>query len=378
MHLPLCNNGWVRIGSSGLRDKLSGRDVTINSPQDQAKFICNTNNLHQIVYVTIPGQLITFPNRSLLPLVTHTDYQPLQILYPTSDTANLRLSLNSAQLPACATLTSFNQTTNTSVYLYTADMAEELEPDPVDHTIAADVEQCGWITIYFFDVLVLEVFPGATFSCIVSSQWENMTRNFTFDSIQTTQPQSCPIPPVLPSTSIASSSSGIITGAITPTSSPIITSSNDNNGTSSTSTGIIAGTIIMVVLVIMIVLCTVCVLVIIVRRRHRRSPKKMYRLPDNNDSFAPDTNLGYPSLIETHTNQQFNGFSHSSIQQFSHNGVPVSRQMAKVCFGVSQTTSPYLYTYWYYILHIIVQVLLVLCCCTVYFRPTAESMALPL
>ena len=353
--LPLRTNsssGWIRIGSSGLHEELAGKEVTVNAPQDQAKFVCitHTNNLEHIVYVAISGKLLIRIFLSwLFPLIiAFTDYQPLQILYPVSDNASLVLTNNAIQYPACATLTSLPTNTTTTLSLFRNDEVIELDPIHFLNAVAVDVQQCDWITIYFVDELVLNETSGETFSCTVYSQWETRTRNFTFANVPTTQPQRCSVAhdhtnpsPIIhsPSTSIIHSPSTTIIHSPSTTiihspsttiiHSPFITPtspSNEDDGNSLTL--VIAGAGVVAVLVILAVLFVICSLGIVRRCRRGSQPRKMYALPED----APEADLEHSaqlSLIDSSINQHSNGFSHS-LQQFTHNGVPVSRQMAKV------------------------------------------------
>lgn len=53
-----CTGGWSHIDSSGLIEDIASELVTVNTPQDQGKFICaSSNSLHRIVYISIKGQL---------------------------------------------------------------------------------------------------------------------------------------------------------------------------------------------------------------------------------------------------------------------------------------------------------------------------------
>ena len=55
--LGSCTSVWTRIGSSGLREDNANAEITVTSPQDQAKFICGfSDTLQKIAYVTITGQ----------------------------------------------------------------------------------------------------------------------------------------------------------------------------------------------------------------------------------------------------------------------------------------------------------------------------------
>lgn len=53
-----CTGGWSHINSSGLIEEIASELVTVNTPQDQGKFICaSSNSLQRIVYISITGQL---------------------------------------------------------------------------------------------------------------------------------------------------------------------------------------------------------------------------------------------------------------------------------------------------------------------------------
>ena len=96
------------------------------------------------------------------------------------------------------------------------------------------------------------------------------------------------------------------------------------------SVAIIAGAVVGAVVITLSVVTIIIVME--VKRRHRRNmPRRMYKLPDTNGTFNPGLTSGLHtqlSLIDTHTN--LSDLLSNSSQQFTHNGVPVSRQMAKV------------------------------------------------
>lgn len=56
--LPECTSGWIHIDSSGSHEEKVSSDVVVNSPLDQAKFLCissTTNTPKDILYVEIEG-----------------------------------------------------------------------------------------------------------------------------------------------------------------------------------------------------------------------------------------------------------------------------------------------------------------------------------
>lgn len=54
--LATCSSGWRRINSSGLPAVVTDTNFTVNSPEDQAKYICTSSaTWHEIVYVVITG-----------------------------------------------------------------------------------------------------------------------------------------------------------------------------------------------------------------------------------------------------------------------------------------------------------------------------------
>ena len=204
----------------------------------------------------------------------------------------------------------------------------KLEANVQDAVIAVDVQQCGWVTVYFIDEF-LKDFGSSVFSCVVTNQWETLTYNFTIDKVRSTPTQSCSPP----SLSLTSSVSIISPPPPTTSATPLPPSTANDGGKENSSVAIIAGATVVTGVVIFTVFLAICLLEI-VRRRHKRKSKKMYQLPETDDSYSPEPNAGFPfppqpSLIDTHVST-LQSLTLSSQQQYTHNGVPVSIQMAKV------------------------------------------------
>ena len=376
-----CTSSWARIGSSGLREDNASAEITVRSPQDQAKFICaSSDTLQKIVYITIAGQdtvytiiLLSWCPLAISSLLSFTGYQPLKIFYPTSDVASLAITIFTDQIPACATFTSFPATTTTALYAISQDTVVQLQAIPGRHTTTANTDQCGWITIYNVDRFSLEYdYPNSTFACTVTSQWETLSRNFTFASHFTTQEQSCPVhtvtspllapySSVMPSTSqqassVVPSSTSHSAIAMLPSAQPSSPNSQvsaqtsisqsssplppfpspTGSSTSNSSVGVIAGAVVVAVLVVLVVVSGVVFALVNHRRRKKKfGPRKMYRLPENDNSFIHEPSNGFsmhPSVIDSRVSPLHpSGTLSITPQQISHNGVPISRQMAKVC-----------------------------------------------
>lgn len=302
-----------------------------------------------------------------------SDYHPLRILYPVSNTADLVLD-RTGQIPVCATL-SPNGTTTTTLLLHINGTVMRLEPDADNAVVALDEEQCEWVIIYSVDEYLVNVTleeenKGLSFSCTVSSQWESLTRNFTIHENRTSQPQVCPslsvssnsdassvtrlmsspisaaLPPpnvLIANTRKDSSKAGIsssISQVASPvsslglplpnttaqTASPVLPLPSNNGSKNNLPTPIIAGAA--GCLVVLLIIVGVVLLLVCVRRQRRTATRRMYKLPLNDDSFAAEPSLTQPSIIDSTTLQLSNG--HTIGHQFAHNGVPISRQMAKV------------------------------------------------
>ena len=291
-----------------------------------------------------------------------SDYHPLRILYPVSNTADLVLD-RTGQIPVCATL-SPSGTTTTTLLLHINGTVMRLEPDAGNAVVALDEEQCGWVIIYSVDELVVnvtleEVNKDSFFSCTVSSQWESLTRNFTIHENRTSQPQVCPslsvssnsdassvtrlmsspISAALPPPNVLFSISQIASPvsslapplpSTTPqTASPVLPLPSNDGSKNELPTPIIAGAAGGLVVVLLIIVGVVLLLVC-VRRQRKTATRRMYKLPLNDDSFVAEPNLTQPSFntLSSNTLQLSNG--HTIGHQFAHNGVPISRQMAKV------------------------------------------------
>ena len=281
------------------------------------------------------------------------------MLYPTSDIASL--SIDSSLIPACATLTSLPEQSKTSLYLTYNNTVMKLEANVHSDVITVSVQQCGWVTVYFVDECLLEMLEfefSSVFTCVVSSLWETKTRNFTIASSRTKPTQNCAVGELTTESSVPSSSGEPSTSPISPglslranasdptgtskpvalTSSPLptptIEEGGDGEGKGDSPVAVIAGATVVAGLVIVAVVTVICALEIVRRRgKKSRSPRQMmYQLPEINDSFAPEPTPRFPpqpSLIDTHVNI-LQPLSLSSQHQFTHNGVLVSRQMAKV------------------------------------------------
>ena len=51
-----CSSSWTRVKGSSREEEQENTTVVVNSPLDQAKFVCrNDSSVHKIVYVTIEG-----------------------------------------------------------------------------------------------------------------------------------------------------------------------------------------------------------------------------------------------------------------------------------------------------------------------------------
>lgn len=258
----------------------------------------------------------------------------------------------------CATITSLPDLTTTTLSIITNDTSIELDANKELNT---DVEQCGWVTVHslFQDRLhaAARVFPDSSFRCVVSNHWETLSINFTVAgelSLLTPCPKTTSISAPTSSQQSKSSttaSSSLATSAtsssLAPRSSPAATPTTvpapavvvfqsstpqpqPKEGDSSAA--IIAGAAVVGGLVIFAVVTVVCVLVL--KRRCRKSrPRHMYKLPEDN-MFVPESNGGFPpqrSLIDTHTSSLHpSGALSNTAQLFTHNGVPISRQLAKV------------------------------------------------
>ena len=299
-----------------------------------------------------------------MPPISYIGYQPLRILHPTSDSADIRFN-NDPRTPLCATFTSFPNSTTTDLFLTIVSGSDEMKLDNTTVSIERH-RQCRWITEYSSwndDVMELQnKYPDAVFRCVITSPWENLSINFTLAENFTNQQQECPeADPIMSSSAIVSPS---LTGPPTPSlstpttlSSPpalpssaydvvaspslsldavVITSSQffsplptSFEGRDS-SVAIIAGAVVGAVVIILSVVTIITVME--VKRRHRRNlPRRMYKLPDTNGTFNPDLTSGLHtqlSLIDTHAN--LSDLLSNPSQQITHNGVPVSRQMAKV------------------------------------------------
>lgn len=358
-----CTGRWSHIDSSGLIEDIASELVTVNTPQDQGKFICaSSNSLHRIVYISIKGQLhlsIQFLYCYIVICCCFTDYQPLQILYPTTDTATL--AHIGGLVPMCATITSLTNITTTTLNIISNDMSLEWD---ANNGLNTDNEQCGWVTVHsvFQNVLdaAARLFNGSSFRCVVSNHWETLSINFTVAgelSILKPCPKTTSISAPTSSqdskSSTATSSSPAISSSLAPRSSPAATPTTvpapavmafqsstpqppPKDGNS--SAGIIAGAAVVGGLVIFVVVTVICVVVIKCRRRKSR-PRHMYKLPEDN-MFVPESNGGFPpqpSLIDTHTSSLHpSGALSNTAQLFTHNGVPISQQLAKVSLYVHE------------------------------------------
>ena len=194
--------------------------------------------------------------------------------------------------------------------------------------VALKEGQCGWVRVYLVDELVVMVAKNYLFTCTVSSPWESLSINFTVHEDRTRQPQVCSAeilsPPPTSQPKPASQPKPEMVDFQTPTPAP----SNDGKQNGS-YTAIIAGAVAVAV-VIVIAVGTICILVCVWRRR-RRAGMKMYKLPENDESFVEPNPafLGPPSLVNSHTNAHQLPNGHS-LHQSIHDGVRISRQMAKV------------------------------------------------
>ena len=298
-----------------------------------------------------------------------------------SDTANLVLSDRSSQIPVCASLSSSPETTNTTLLLHiNTTVAHRLEVNANNNVVAVNVEQCGWVRVYFIDEFLVNVtkeaeFSGSFFSCTVSSQWESLSIDFTVHEDRTTQPQMCqsypspqlavsptpshspegatndwstthslpqypPHPTILSQLSFQTATTSVLTLNSMPTTSPPFpfvqtgspTPSDNDRDKNELPIPIIAGGVVVLFVVTLIVVGVIFIFLFVCwRRRKRAAIRKMYKLPVNEDSFTTEQSLAQPSFISLHTHdahQLSNG--HSVTHQFTHNGVQVSRQMAKV------------------------------------------------
>lgn len=267
----------------------------------------------------------------------------------------------------CATITSLPDITTTTLSIILNDTSIELDANKGLNT---DIDQCGWVTVHslFQDILdaAARLFNSSSFSCVVSNHWEILSINFTVaGELSLLKP--CPettssLAPTSSqdSKSSTTTSSSLATSAasssLSTASSPAISSSLAHPAATSTtvpapavvvfqsstpqpppkegdsSAAIIAGAAVVGGLVIIAVVTVICVLVI-KRRRKKSRPKHMYKLPEDN-MFVPESNGGFPpqpSLIDTHTSSLHpSGALSNTAQLFTHNGVPISRQLAKV------------------------------------------------
>ena len=203
--------------------------------------------------------------------------------------------------------------------------------------------QCKWVRAYLVDEVVLNVtkeYSSVLFSCSVSSPWETLTRNFTVHKNRTAVSQVCstahtvssngPIPS-LTSSPVLTSEPNLVVAAF-QSATPSLPPPTDDGGNNGSSIAIIVGAGVIVV-VILIVAGAIFVAVCLWRRR-KRARTEMYKLPDNDNSFATEPDPMFPaqpSLIDSHSNSHSHQLPNGhSVHQLTHNGVPVSRQMAKV------------------------------------------------
>ena len=291
-----------------------------------------------------------------------------------SDTADLVLSNRSSQVPVCASLTSASNSTNTSLLFHTNNTIQRLAAESTSNVIALNVEQCGWVRVYFVDEFLVNVtkeaeYSGSFFSCTVSSPWESLSVNFTIHENRTTMPQVCQTPPSSPpvssSSPVPSSTSefhspastslphpdGVDLSVTATTSSqpsyPIPTTSPPfpvvfnfqtasppppSNGGDNTFPTIIAGAVVVLLVVVILIVLGVFFVLVFVWRRRKTASRRMYKLPANDDSFAAEPSLVQPSFINFHVTNDTHLLSNGNSvgHQFTHNGVGVSRQMAKV------------------------------------------------
>ena len=195
------------------------------------------------------------------------------------------------------------------------------------------MEQCGWITIYFVDDMDVEYLnsQNSTFNCVVTSQWDTLSRNFTIASHRKMEEQSCPTYTVTPALLTPSSSdipsrtsheatsyssaapSNTLQPVLPPASTPAVNTpqsfskvSSQSISQSSTlptpkgtskggsSVGVIAGAVVVAVLVAVVVVSVVCIILLVIYCRHKRmyGPRNMYRLSENNDSFISEPSDG--------------------------------------------------------------------------------------
>ena len=277
-----------------------------------------------------------------------------------SDTADVVLSNRSSQVPVCASLTSASNSTNTSLLLYTNNTVQRLEAESTNNVVALNVEQCGWVRVYFVDEFLVNVtkeaeYSGSFFSCTVSSPWESLSVNFTIHENRTTMPQVCQTPPSSlpvssefhsPASTSLTHRDGVDLSTATTISQPIPTTSPfpvvfnfqtaspppPSNGGDNNFSTIIAGAVVVLLVVVILIVLGVFFVLVFVWRRRKTASRRMYKLPANDDSFAAEPNLVQPSFINFHiTNDTHLLYNGNSVgHQFTHNGVGVSRQMAKV------------------------------------------------
>lgn len=267
----------------------------------------------------------------------------------------------------CATITSLTNITTTTLNIISNDKSMELD---ANNGLNTNIEQCGWVTVHSVFHITLDtaarLFNGSSFRCVVSNHWETLSINFTVAgelSILKPCPKTTSISAptssqdskssTANSSSLATSSSPAISSSLAPQSSPAATPTTvpapavmafqsstpqppPKDGNS--SAGIIAGAAVVGGLVIFAVVTVICVVVIKCRRRKSR-PRHMYKLPEDN-MFVQESNGGFPpqpSLIDTHTSSLHpSGALSNTAQLFTHNGVPISQQLAKVSLYVHE------------------------------------------
>lgn len=245
-----------------------------------------------------------------------------------SDENDLMFS-NDVRVPMCATFTSYPTTTRINLYMYADGGRIDLR-ERYPNEVHVDKKQCNFTTELFISSGISET----VFQCSVMSPWESLSVNFSISN-RKVQPQTClqeapastePLPSLTPQLL----SSPLPTRSVTATATP----QSSNGGPSKSPVGVIAGVTALVGIIILIV---VAVLVMVIVRCRSRSvkPRQMYKLPEiSESSFVTGPSEGLlmrPSPGGMQANSLGPPIPPPSMPpQLTHNGIPVSRQMAKV------------------------------------------------